>query len=65
MTGVTNTLKLYGNFERTCNISLEQFCSQSKFWIKKKTKQQHAKDWYEEMGAIGPDKKLRTYVLFK
>ena len=68
-TWVTDTLKLYGNFERTCNISLDQFCSQSKFWIKSKlkryAKQQYAKDWCEEMDAIGPDKKLRTYVLFK
>ncbi len=68
-TWVTQSLKLYEDFEQTHKITLDEFCSKSKAWVKNKLKkyerQRYIKEWSDDMREIGSDKKLRTYVLFK
>ncbi len=68
-TWVTQSLKLYEDFEQTYDITLDNFCSKSKIWVKTKLKkyerQRYNKSWTDDMEAIGSDKKLRTYVRFK
>ncbi len=68
-TWVTKSLNLYEHFEETYDISLDDFCTKSRSWVKSKLKKYERKrystSWTEDMKAITSDKKLRTYVLFK